>query len=267
MSFSATVRGDSLSGSSADRDTYQNTCLSAELPGVLLTPHDALAVESTRAIKSGDVEVLERLLREHPDLATARIQGRKGGWRTLLHVAADWPGFFPNAPESVRVLIAAGAEVDARTEAQGGETPLHWAASSDDADVAAALMDGGADLEAANGSIGTPLANAVGYGCWHVARLLVQRGAHVEHLWQAAALGVLPRLNELLADATPQQINQAFWHACSGGQRRAAEALLARGADINFVPEYARDTPLVAATSVGTRRQTLAEWLREHGAT
>jgi len=32
---------------------------------------------------------------------------------------------------------------------------LHWAASSDDADVAEALIDGGADVEAPGGSIGT----------------------------------------------------------------------------------------------------------------
>jgi len=55
------------------------------------------------------------------------------------------------------------------------------AASSDDAEVAAALIDGGADIEAPGASIagGTPLDDAVGYGCWHVARLLVERGAPV----------------------------------------------------------------------------------------
>jgi hypothetical protein len=42
--------------------------------------------------------------------------------------------------------------------------------------VAEALVDGGADIEAVGGSIGTPLGNAVGYGCWHVARRLVKRG-------------------------------------------------------------------------------------------
>src|SRR5207245_11475910 len=84
------------------------------------------------------------------------------------------------------------------TPGPGSETPLHYAASSDDIDVAAALIDGGADLETPDGSIGTPLDNAVGYACWHVARLLVTRGARVEKVWHAGALGMLDRLDDLL---------------------------------------------------------------------
>ena len=43
----------------------------------------------------------------------------------------------------------------------------------------------------AEGVAGGPLGNAGGYACWHVARLLVARGARVDALWQAAALGML----------------------------------------------------------------------------
>jgi hypothetical protein len=38
--------------------------------------------------------------------------------------------------------------------------------------VAVALLDGGAELETPGGSIGTQLDKAIGYACWHVARLL-----------------------------------------------------------------------------------------------
>lgn len=51
--------------------------------------------------------------------------------------------------------------------------------------------------------IGTPLDNAVGYGCWHVARLLAARGARVDRLWHAASLGMLDRLEDLLALGGP----------------------------------------------------------------
>jgi hypothetical protein len=146
---------------------------------------------------------------------------------------------------------------------------LHWAASTDDVDVAAVLIDGGANLETPGGSIGTPLDNAIGYGCWHTARLLVERGAPVDKLWHAAALGMLARLEELLGAASPftaDDLNEAFWQACHGGQRRTAELLLAAGADINASPDYANGQAAVeAAAGPDTRRDLLVTWLGESG--
>ena len=45
-----------------------------------------------------------------------------------------------------------------------------------------------------------------------------------------------------------------------------AEYLLAKGADINAVPGYTNETPLQAAGSVDTQRQTLVDWLKKRGA-
>ena len=128
-------------------------------------------------------------------------------------------------------------------------------------------IDGGANIEIPDGSIGTPLDNAIGYACWNVARLLVARGVKIDKLWHAAALGLLTRLTEL-ADEEPQsaELSKAFWHACAGGQRRAAEYLLLRGADLNWVPDYAEGTPLDAANGLGTRQENVISWLREKGA-
>jgi hypothetical protein len=216
------------------------------------------------AIHEGDVPALRQLIADRPDVASGPLEGRRPR-RTPLQVVTDWPGYFPNGPEVVLLLVEAGADPNARRP--GEETPLHWAASSDDAHVAAALIDSGADINAPDGSIGTPLANAVGYGCWEVARLLVARGARVDEPWQAASLGLLDRLEQLLGDhPAPDRLSQAFWHACAGGQRRAAEYLLARGADLNWTPDYAHGTPLDAATGCGTQRDNLTGWLQEHGA-
>src|SRR6201996_6247675 len=188
---------------------------------------DPIAIAAVQAIRTGDTASLSALLRANPGLANARIHGG----RTALLVAADWPGYYPDGPATVGLLIEAGADPNADTGGDRPETPLHWAASSDDADVAAALIDGGADLERPGGSIGTPLDNAIGYGCWNVARLLAQRGARVDKLWHAAALGDMPRVEQLLA-ARPapvaDDLTEAFWQACHGGQRRNAERLLAR---------------------------------------
>jgi hypothetical protein len=236
-------------------------------------PHgDPVAVDLTSAIHAGDLDALGRILAGRPGLACAHMIGRhglEGGWRTPLHAAADWPGYFPAAPAAVALLLEAGADPNDDTGGDRPETPLHWAASTDDADVAVVLIDAGADLETPGGSIGTPLDNAIGYGCWHVARLLMARGARVDKLWHAAALGMLHRIEQLLEEQpeAADEVTHAFWHACSGGQRRAAEYLLARGADLNWVPEYADGTPLDAADSLDTRRSNVVSWLREQGAT
>jgi hypothetical protein len=234
---------------------------------VTIPDGDPVAAELVQAIRAGDAGAVQRLVSGQPWLARARLGG-DGGTRTPLHVVTDWPGYFPNGPEIVRLLIGLGADPDAPTTPEPGETPLHYAASSDDADVAAALIDGGADIETPGGSIGTPLDNAIGYSCWHVARLLAARGARVDKLWHAAALGMLSRLEELLGEGhnAAEEVSQAFWHACAGGQRRAAEYLLARGASLNWEPGYAHGTPLDAASSDGTQRENVVTWLRDQGA-
>jgi uncharacterized protein len=229
-------------------------------------PVDSTAESAVAAVRAGDVEALARLLSDAPDLARAPVSGYGG--RTLLHIVTDWPGYTPRGPELVSVLIDRGADPNHRGgDNTEGETPLHWAASSDDVDVARALLDGGADPEAPDGSIGTPLDNAVGYACWHVARLLADRGAHVDKLWHAAALGDLDRLETLLQTRpTTDEVSQAFWHACAASQRRAAERLLHAGAELNWTPDYAEGTPLDTSMGQSTRQQNVIEWLQTLGA-
>ncbi len=72
----------------------------------------------------------------------------------------------------------------------------------------------------------------------------------------------------LAADPPPtsSDIDNAFWQACHGGQRRMAEYLLAQGANINAIPGYSEQTALQAAGAVDTMRQILVDWLKERGA-
>src|SRR5262249_13976355 len=102
------------------------------------------------AIHVGDVVLIEQLVSSDAGLASGPLGGRHGN-RTPLHVVADWPGYWPNGPQIVAILLAAGADPNARDPAPHSETPLHWAASSDDADVARALVDGGADINVPDG--------------------------------------------------------------------------------------------------------------------
>src|SRR5579872_4935244 len=161
---------------------------------MILRPDESLARDVIRAIQTGELDALRKMIAAHPGISAAKIKDARGS-KALLHVVTDWPGFFSNGPAVVKLLIAAGADPNVRTENaknEEGETPLQYAASSDDVEVAEALVLGRADIEARGGSIagGTALENAIGYGCWRVARLLLDHGAKVEKLWHAAALGM-----------------------------------------------------------------------------
>jgi uncharacterized protein len=227
-------------------------------------PHATAAVD---AIRTGDVEALQRLLHQAPDLATVRLgtSGSRGMTRTLLHVVTDWPGHYPRGAETVSVLVAAGADVNARFTGPHGETPLHWAASSDDVDVLDALLDAGADIEADGAVIahGTALADATAFGQWAAAGRLIQRGARAT-LGEAASLGLLDRVRTHLETVPePSDVTSAFWMACHGGQRATAEALLEYGADLDWIG-YDGLTPLDAASRSGAA--DVVAWLRGLGA-
>lgn len=232
---------------------------------------DSRAAAVVAAIQKGDIPELERLLAENPGLATAGIVDEHDVARTLLHVATDWPGHYPNVAKTIATLAAAGADVDAKvthpTRSEARETPLHWAASSDDVAAIDALLDGGADLETPGAVFtgGPPMSDAVVFAQWKAARRLLERGARTT-IWQAAALGLLDRVKEHFEHQpppSPQDITSAFWHACRGGGLQTAEYLLGRGADLNWIG-YDHRTPLQAAQDNGA--EDLIAWLRSQGA-
>jgi ankyrin repeat protein len=232
-----------------------------------LDTEEPVAVAAVEAIHSGDVDGLRRLLTEHPGLATAGLGTAGAMSRTLLHVVTDWPGHFPNGPQMVQVLVAAGADVNGRFEGPHTETPLHWAASSDDVAVLDALLDAGADIEADGAVIGggTAISDACAFGQWNAARRLVERGASTR-MWEAASLGLMDRITRFFeAHPAPSQdqVTEGLWAACHGGQLEAAQFFLAQGADLNWVG-YDRLTPLDAARRAGA--DDVVDWLVSVGA-
>jgi uncharacterized protein len=248
-------------------DTLSVVTTSDEDPVRTVAANDPRAVAATKAVQAGDLAALESLLAANPWLATARI-GDAECYRTLLHAATDWPGNFPNGPAVVQRLVAAGADVNAHSQfSSHTETPLHWAASSDDVGVLDALLDAGADIEAPGAVLGggTPLADACGFGNWAAARRLVERGARTR-LSDAAALGLLDQVEAVFAEQPgpdPQVITQSFWNACHGGQLGTAEYLHDHEADINWIG-WDDKTPLDLVDE--TAQPELAAWLRAQGA-
>jgi uncharacterized protein len=229
---------------------------------------DPVAAAAVDAIHRGDAAGLSALLAAHPGLADARLvtAGPGAGVRSLLHVATDWPGHYPHVAATIRALVDAGADVHARFGGRHSETPLHWAASSDDVDALDALLDAGADIDARGAVIadGTPLDDAVAFGQWRAAHRLVERGAAVG-LFNAAALGLLDHVQRHVADGvSAEAVTRALWAACHGGQATTAEYLLRRGGDLDWVATWEEMTPLDAARRAGD--DDLVTWLVEQGA-
>ena len=95
-----------------------------------------------------------------------------GSNATLLHVAAE-----EGSEEAVRVLIAAGADVNRTSICEQGFTPLIIAAEFGFEPVARALIDAGADVNKADKSGVTPMRVAAQNGHEAVIRALIAAGA------------------------------------------------------------------------------------------
>lgn len=236
---------------------------------VLIGSDDPLAETVTKAIQGGDVPALEALLTEHKTLSRSAIHDAEDqANRSLLHLATDWPGNFPNVVETIRLLLAEGADPNLGIKGRDTETPLHWAASSNDVAAVDALIDGGADLNAQGAVIagGDPLEDAIGFQNWDAAERLVARGATTV-LGDEAALGLMDRIEARFEKGNPpsrETIVYSFWNACCAGKLDAAQYLLARGADVNWVPAWCKESPLDGALK--SENEELVLWLRENGA-
>lgn len=235
-----------------------------------------------KAIQAGDVEGLKRLVREELSLATSRSTRSHP---TLLQCLALDANGNPNARAMAEVLIEAGAELN---------EPLVAAASIGNREVAELLLDRGAAIDGTGGW--SPLEEALYWNNQNTVALLLERGAKVQNLRTAAALGrkdliesyfnpdgsLKPEAGKIdwpfggnqsiahLVNAWSQDrqgiINNAFVYACMHGHSEAAQLLLDKGAEINAIPggfDYA-GTGLHYAALNGHR--AMIEFLLDHGA-
>lgn len=240
-----------------------------------------------RALESGDITALNRLLRQHPRLAQER--GTNGN--SLLNLAVSIAA--RSGPELglayVETLIAAGADVNDPNDR--GWTAMHQAAYSNQTAIAAALIRSGADLDAeAHGSGGTPLIAALFWGHREVADLLGHHSTAPGNLRAAAGLGNQELLERCFTGQTaltfeacaargfyrphsgfpdwqpsgdPQEVlDEALVWACKTGRTHVLHRIVHAGARLDADPY--RGTPLIWA-AVCNRVET-AEWLIGHGA-
>lgn len=229
----------------------------------------AIMMPAINAVREGRVEDLSTWLETH----SRRINDVLGdNPRTLLHYATDWPGFQPRAAETIAVLVAAGADVNTRFVAEdvaATETPLHWAASSDDLSAAKALIRAGADLNPTGGCIGngTPLTLAVIFQNWKVAAELVESGALislplvagmgridlVETFFDSSGRFANPHPSLPHADTVNDaegQLDGAICLAAMSGRMEVVQYLLGNGANVNAISAI-DSTPLDEALKNG----------------
>ncbi len=156
------------------------------------------------AVTSGHEPVLAQLLRDDPALIRAR--STRAHHATLLHyVAANGVEDFrqrtpANAVAIARMLLEAGAEVDATADTYGGGlwmttlnllvSSVHPARAALQVPLADLLLDAGAAIEGVTRD-GSPLLTALAFRYPDAAEALARRGARVDTVLAAAGLGRL----------------------------------------------------------------------------
>src|SRR5688572_3657297 len=217
------------------------------------------------AVVNGDMAGLNELLEKDPGLV--REHSARKHHATLLHyVAANGVEDFrqktpPNAVAIAQRLIVAGAEVDALADTYGGDTyqttmnllvsSTHPAEAGLQSKLVEVLLDHGAAIDGlARDS--SPILTALAFGYRDAADTLARRGAAINHVVVAAAVGRLDLVREWVVDANTLthahgpyvgpdwvhipddakgQIEMALVWACKFGRVDIAGFLLERGVD------------------------------------
>ena len=200
--------------------------------------------EAADAIIAGDAPTLRALLREHPDLV--RRRSPRAHRAPLLHYVAangveDYRQISPaNAVEVGLVLLDAGAQVDATSEAYGGgSTALALVATSTPPRRAGVqiplidlLLERGAAIDGVRPG-GSTVRAALANGCPEAARALVERGARVPDVAAAAGVGRLDLVTRFIDGATEEERERALIAAAGIPEGAGVvEYLLGRGVDI-----------------------------------
>jgi hypothetical protein len=242
---------------------------------------------AVEAVITGELATLESLVGENPALVRARSTrvthfDPPVHRATLLHyVAANGvEGYRQKTPKNAvkiaKVLLQSGAEVDALADMYGGHyttmsmlvSSCHPAKAGVQVALVETLLDFGAAIEATGSAQwGSPLMTALAFGYRSAAEALVRRGARVDNIAAAAALGRLADATQLLATADHESRHRALALAAQHGHVEIVRLLLDAGEDPSrYNPDgnHSHSTPLHQAVLAG--HDAVVRLLVERGA-
>src|SRR5262249_4617955 len=219
------------------------------------------------AIVDGDLAALRKLLGENPELAQARSTREHRS--TLLHyVSANGVEDFrqktpKNIVEITKLLLAAGADVNAESDAYGGRsttlgltaTSYHPEAAGVQLPLMQLLIDHGALIDGPDG--GSAVNGCLHNGRGEAAEFLASRGARLD-LEGAAGVGRLDVVKSffnhdgsLKPTATQEQMKDGFTWACWFGRTAVVEFLLQHGMAVSAKLRQRGETGLHCAAFGG----------------
>jgi ankyrin repeat protein len=187
------------------------------------------------AIRFGDVETVQSLLKNDPDLVFSKSRNITGS--TPLHEAA-----FRGQSSIARLLLADGASIN--TKGSFGDTPLFASAFMGYVGTVELLLKNGAKVDIKNDNGETPLYVAAEYGHKRIVELLLASKADVNAKSNNGSTPVLA--------------------AAASGDVKTVQLLIVSNAEINVTNDMGQ-TPLYMAAGNGNK--DVAELLRQHGAT
>jgi len=254
---------------------------------------DAEFETAADAVVTGDVSTLRDMLQRNPELTRAR--SARDHRATLLHyIAANghegWRQKTPkNAVDVARLLLEAGSEPDALAHMYGGDattmdmlvSSVHPHAAGVQVALVDILVDYGASLDGVEDN-SSPLMTALRFHYPLAAEALARRGARIDNVITAAALGRTDLVDAFIADdgtlRPDVRLAQVRWprlprdprvhlgyaltYAATWGRREVVELMLRKGVDAGGKDDDG--TALHAAAGYG--HVDIVRLLVQHGA-